>query len=219
MDAIDAQKVVEGLSAQILSWTLSLFISTGIKRKSIISDVKILGEELFTLPNIFSLSRVVFGLILWLMIRFDLSVCLIATIFFTAIFTDWLDGAWSRLEGNNTKLGAILDPWCDKFLFVCCATGLYHAINPFLFWIMVGMETLLSLFSILAMFGIKRGRVRPNINFKANLFGKTKFCLEGIALFLFLFKQITPANYFLIGAIIFAVGSATGKIRELTKTP
>lgn len=221
---MNIQKKIEERSGKILSFFLTIQkkrvsattrLFKGETRLIKFIDRKILGEELLTVPNMFSLSRILFGLILLPMIIFNLPNWIIITIFSLAILTDWLDGAWARLEGGNTILGAILDPWCDKFLFICCATALYPFIDHRLFWIAVGTEITLSSFSLFTIIGIKKNKIATKVDFRSNFYGKVKFCLEGIALFAFLLQQTAFGNVFLTVAIVFAVGSAIGKIRRL----
>ena len=77
------------------------------------------SNVIWNVPNVLStirlfMSFVVFGLIisgcyLWALVLFAI-----------AAGTDWVDGWWARKFNQVTKLGRVLDPFCDKIL-ICGA--------------------------------------------------------------------------------------------------
>lgn len=73
-------------------------------------------RNLFSIPNLLSLSRVPLGLLLFASATPSLRFSLIVL----AALTDWLDGLLARRWGDASGLGAILDPMGDK-TFAGCA--------------------------------------------------------------------------------------------------
>ncbi|MBN1223444.1 MAG: CDP-alcohol phosphatidyltransferase family protein, partial [Candidatus Aminicenantes bacterium] len=78
---------------------------------------------LFTIPNLFSLTRVLLiPLFLAMLIRHNMMGAL--TVFFIAASTDFLDGIAARLLKQKSKLGALLDPLGDKLLMTSAVIAL-----------------------------------------------------------------------------------------------
>ncbi|HII71423.1 TPA: hypothetical protein HA265_01575 [Candidatus Woesearchaeota archaeon] len=71
-------------------------------------------ESLFNTPNLISYSRVI---LLLPIILFYPNRWLMLFLFSLAAVSDWYDGFVARKQGLATKLGAIIDPLCDKILF------------------------------------------------------------------------------------------------------
>jgi CDP-diacylglycerol--glycerol-3-phosphate 3-phosphatidyltransferase len=74
-----------------------------------------LGRDIRTIPNLITLSRIVLLLLaatLYFTTDFDGAAILLAVI---AGVTDYLDGAVARATGQVTRLGEILDLFCDLF--------------------------------------------------------------------------------------------------------
>ena len=77
------------------------------------------GDQIFNVPNKISAARLVlsfifFGLVPWHFYWIALIV------FAVAAGTDWVDGWYARKYDMVTKLGRVLDPFCDKIL-ICGA--------------------------------------------------------------------------------------------------
>ena len=72
------------------------------------------------IPNILSISRIVFSLsiILLLPLNNNLLNIICMFLFIFGSFTDYLDGYFARLLDQTSKLGRVLDPISDKVL-VC----------------------------------------------------------------------------------------------------
>ena len=74
-----------------------------------------LGRDIRTIPNLITLSRIVLLLVaasLYFTTDYDGSAIVLAVI---AGVTDYLDGAVARATGQVTRLGEILDLFCDLF--------------------------------------------------------------------------------------------------------
>ena len=71
-----------------------------------------------TLPNILTLSRLVFAaLIVWLLCQYSLAAYVAAAILFTgAALTDFYDGHLAKKSGLTSDFGKIMDPIADKVL-------------------------------------------------------------------------------------------------------
>jgi len=81
------------------------------------------GERLFTVPNFFSLARVLLiPVFLALLIRHDKTGAL--AVFFIAASTDFLDGIAARILKQKSNLGALLDPAGDKLLMTAAVIAL-----------------------------------------------------------------------------------------------
>ncbi|MDI6821209.1 MAG: CDP-alcohol phosphatidyltransferase family protein, partial [Patescibacteria group bacterium] len=139
--------------------------SQDLKEK--ILNTKFLKEQLFTVPNMFSLSRIPLGLALWPMLAYGFPFYITAPVMIIGLITDGLDGPWARKEGE-TILGQFLDPWCDKFFLFCCFLGFYSLIWEPVFWILLVIEAVLFAVSIITFFNIKFNWFLMQMNFKSN---------------------------------------------------
>lgn len=213
---------VNSLIEKAFRAVLGLFVKIKRKQASAIAretllvrrcfDRRFLGDELFTVPNIFSLSRIPLGFILFAMIAYGVvSFWVILAVHGIAIITDRLDGVWARLEGETT-IGAILDPLCDKIYFTACAAPYYSLVLPGIFWPLLALEIALAATPFVAVAKIKTGKLSHETDFRANIFGKVKFFLEFIALLLLAANSSAIANAFLLAALFFAVFSIWKRI-------
>ena len=81
-----------------------------------------------TLPNILTLSRIVFaGLIVWLLCQYSLFAYVAAAVVFTAAsLTDFYDGYLAKKHGLTSNFGKIMDPIADKILILSIFGVLAH---------------------------------------------------------------------------------------------
>lgn len=103
-------------------------------------------------PNSLSAIRLVISFVVCGLIA--ANVYLVALILFViAAGTDWIDGWWARKYNQVTKLGRILDPFCDKILicgtFILLATKMdsvswLYAISGVVAVVVVGRELLVT---------------------------------------------------------------------------
>ena len=72
------------------------------------------------LPNILTLSRVIFlPLLLFMILSSNFQLNMYSVVLFIAIsFTDFLDGFVARNQGSTSEFGKMLDPIADKLLVV-----------------------------------------------------------------------------------------------------
>lgn len=73
-----------------------------------------------TLPNILTLSRLVFAaLIVWLLCQYSLAAYVAAAVLFAgAALTDFYDGHLAKKGGLTSDFGKIMDPIADKVLML-----------------------------------------------------------------------------------------------------
>ena len=78
------------------------------------------------LPNILTLSRVIFlPLLLFMILSSNFQLNMYSVVLFIAIsFTDFLDGFIARNQGSTSDFGKMLDPIADKLLVVGVLTSL-----------------------------------------------------------------------------------------------
>lgn len=105
-----------------------------------------LRENIYTLPNLLTVSRIIACPVLgWSIVRgkFDLATGLLLY----AGITDWVDGYLARRFKMQSVLGTILDPAADKALMTTLTVtlGMKGLIHPALAVIIVGRDVLLSL--------------------------------------------------------------------------
>jgi cardiolipin synthase len=82
-----------------------------------------MSERILTIPNLFSILRV--GLIPFFLHYMTQHNSLGALIVFTvAASTDFLDGITARLLKQKSKIGALIDPACDKLLMTSAIIAL-----------------------------------------------------------------------------------------------
>lgn len=194
----------------------SLLLNSEMTLYQRLFDRRFLEDELLTVPNMFSLSRIVFGAVLYAMISYEVPAWIVASVFVVAVLTDRFDGVWARLEGETT-LGAMLDPWCDKAFFVLCAFGFQLRIEPLVFWALVGIEFALFAIAACAAWRMAQGKLPLETDFRSNVFGKAKFILECVAIGLLVLGITAFTNELLTSAILFAVLSAFGKLSQVQK--
>ncbi len=141
-----------------------------------------------TLPNILSISRILF--LIPIVFLFEKNLYLFSVMaFIMASVTDYLDGYFARKNGQTSNLGALLDLLADK-LFV----------SILLIWMTFNFESLVILvsailivsreisISYLRLYIISQSR---NLNeVKSNLLGKYKTAFQMIGLGLVLISPL-----------------------------
>lgn len=168
-------------------------------------------NRLLTLPNLISLSRLPLGLLVW---KHSDSPWTVAFLFFLAMLSDLLDGMLARKTGP-TLYGAILDPVCDKMFFLLCAVAYRRAFNPAVFWTLVPLEVLIFLapFVYLWVKKIAAGKAE----FRSNIWGKSKFTFECLALAAAVPGLSALASYLLAAALFLALVSIPVQIKRQPK--
>jgi CDP-diacylglycerol--glycerol-3-phosphate 3-phosphatidyltransferase len=148
---------------------------------------------IFNLPNQLTTGRLVLGIVLFVLIEYQLWIACIAT-FALASFTDWLDGYIARKQGITSTLGRNLDPLVDKVV-VCGAYIFLQAqpgsgLTPWMVVMVVSREFIIT--------SLRSFLENKGANFGAEWLGKIKMVLQCAALFaIFLYlAQDDRENYF-----------------------
>ena len=76
-------------------------------------------NEIWNVPNKISAARLVLAFVFFALLPFKLYWAALV-VFLIAAGTDWVDGWYARKYDMVTKLGRVLDPFCDKIL-ICGA--------------------------------------------------------------------------------------------------
>ena len=79
-----------------------------------------LHQQMSNVPNRISMARLILSIVAFVVLPMEFY-WLTLVLFVVAASTDWVDGWYARKYGLVTKLGRILDPFCDKIL-IC---GMY----------------------------------------------------------------------------------------------
>ncbi len=75
--------------------------------------------DVFNVPNKISAARLALSVVFFVLVPLGYSWAAL-TVFVIAAGTDWVDGWYARKYNLVTKLGRVLDPFCDKIL-ICGA--------------------------------------------------------------------------------------------------
>lgn len=149
-------------------------------------------SQVMNVPNIATFLRLILAIVVFVLVAFELYVAGLV-IFCIAAGTDWFDGWWARKFNAITKLGRILDPFCDKVIicgaFIVLAAKANSGIQPWVALVVVIRELLVT---ALRSFIEQQGG-----DFSANMAGKVKMvfqCAAVIASFvaLILFTPDSP---------------------------
>jgi CDP-diacylglycerol--glycerol-3-phosphate 3-phosphatidyltransferase len=133
----------------------------------------------FNLPNQLTASRFVLGIVLFVLIEFELWVASIC-VFALAATTDWLDGYLARRQGLVSSLGRNLDPLVDKVV-VCGAyifllpLGSKAGLAAWMVTVVVGRELVIT--------GLRSFMENRGASFGAEWLGKVKMTLQCAVLF------------------------------------
>ena len=78
-----------------------------------------LQQDIFNVPNKISAARLLLSFVFFALLPLQLYWAALV-VFVIAAGTDWVDGWYARKYNMVTKLGRVLDPFCDKIL-ICGA--------------------------------------------------------------------------------------------------
>jgi CDP-diacylglycerol--glycerol-3-phosphate 3-phosphatidyltransferase len=151
------------------------------------------AADLTTTPNLITLSRIALCIAGGALFfagwnALGIILCIVAGI------TDYLDGYVARRTGQVTRLGEILDQFCDVFfesLILFVALAIYRFLPPWLMLVYLTRE--------MWMTSIRRFMAEHQMNIPSNIFGKLKsnfLCWGGLPVFLSIsgyFPQLEPA--------------------------
>jgi CDP-diacylglycerol--glycerol-3-phosphate 3-phosphatidyltransferase len=143
--------------------------------------------QVFNLPNLLTGTRLVLGIVLFVLIDVQVWLWCVA-VFAVAAFTDWLDGYLARRQGLSSALGRIFDPLVDKILIcgayifllmVPDAEGKFSpgrtGLVPWMVTVVVARELIIT--------GMRSFFENRGVSFGADWLGKIKMGLQCAALF------------------------------------
>jgi len=160
---------------------------------------ELLGPEIWNLPNLITVSRLILSLILFVIIYLEGWWKTSAALFILAAATDFLDGYFARKYNQVTTLGRIMDPFVDKiiicgaFIFLLERDG--SGINAWFVLIIIGREMFIT---SLRGFLEKQGR-----DFSASWSGKIKMGVQCVAVVLSLLSLSKEAPFNTSGFLLF----------------
>ncbi len=163
------------------------------------------NNNLFTIPNLLSLSRIIILPLVVYIIKNDVSYKNFFIILFLLFFiaTDYLDGYLARKLKKTSKLGKILDPLADKIciITVSCLITKYKSFPLWAFYIILVREFIVIIGSTIL---IKKKNFIPisNIIGKASVF----FISLSILGYLFLSEHnLIPYTLLIIGLTLYII--------------
>ena len=141
-----------------------------------------------TLANKITLTRTVFGIVLFFLIKHDNLTLLIIALIILIISTisDYIDGKIARKTNTTTKFGAIIDPYADKIIVFSCYLSFLDIkelnIPVFPIFLIIIRELSVASLRILTAF--------ENYVLKAEPAGKFKTLLQFISIYLIMIYLI-----------------------------
>lgn len=139
---------------------------------------------MLNVPNVATFLRLVLAIVVFVLVAWQLFLPALI-VFIVAAGTDWFDGWWARKFNAITKLGRILDPFCDKVII--CGTFIVLTATPnsgVAAWV-----TLVVVIRELMVTALRSFIEQQGGDFSANMPGKVKMvfqCAAVIASFLVL---------------------------------
>jgi cardiolipin synthase len=120
-------------------------------------------RQLWRLPNLISLSRLLLTLPIYLLIAWPGRAhdALLYALLALAMFSDYLDGYVSRRPGQSTALGVVLDPLADKVIMACSLYALvrYRGLPADFFLFLLYRDLLILAFG--AVLSLRSRKVYP----------------------------------------------------------
>jgi cardiolipin synthase len=127
----------------------------------------------FTIPNLFTLLRAL--MTPYILIELGKGHYMVAGwTFGAAAFTDTMDGYIARRFGQQSQIGAYLDPIADKLLLSSIYIGLLigHAIPAWVVGVVFGRDLWILLLSGIALRLTKYRNLKPSVWGKASTFAQ-----------------------------------------------
>lgn len=151
-------------------------------------------ETVFTIPNIFSVLRILL-VPFFLLMMFQRRPAEALIIFLFASFTDFLDGITARVWRQKTRIGSYLDPAADKLLMSSAfislslpSLGNPNVIPLWLTFSAIGRDILIVTSAFILYITLKQRTFNPS------LIGKTCVVSQMIVLTLVLFYNATASS-------------------------
>jgi CDP-diacylglycerol--glycerol-3-phosphate 3-phosphatidyltransferase len=139
------------------------------------------ADQIWNVPNKISMARLVLSLLVFALVPLQLYWASLL-VFVIAASTDWVDGWWARKYNQVTKLGRILDPFCDKILICGVFILLAEAMVNYAWWMRIsGWLAVVVVGRELLVTAIRSVIEQGGGDFSAKLAGKLKMWFQCIA--------------------------------------
>jgi CDP-diacylglycerol---glycerol-3-phosphate 3-phosphatidyltransferase len=179
--------------------------------------------------NLITVTRALLLIPIYFAFQASLEIWVVI-LFLFAWFTDIVDGLHARYRGQESAFGKLLDPAVDKIfvigLLVLAAPG---RLSPYIIFTVISLEILIVLFTVVAG-PLSVLYFHRSIKLGANIFGKIKMTLQGLALIILLlglknanFQQISEyifwsASLFAFISLIFYLRTSRKIIKDKNST-
>jgi cardiolipin synthase len=138
-------------------------------------------KELFYLPNLISLCRLILSFIIPILWVNQTSSDIIYALIVFGALSDTLDGNLARLLNQRSNLGKILDPLADKcFINMLFFLFYYENVIPLSFLMVILVRDLLILIGALYLIFLTKGKAIPS----PSILGKATTVVQLITLML-----------------------------------
>lgn len=120
-------------------------------------------DDLFTVPNLFSLLRLGLVPVFWWLLLGEGRVGSAAVLILVVAGTDWIDGYLARRLGQVTELGKFLDPLADRLMIASAVLGgVLAGVVPYVIGVpLLAREVLVGLGAVYAAARGRQLEVRP----------------------------------------------------------
>ena len=113
-------------------------------------------KDLFLIPNLITISRLIASLYLFLFFSLsDFNTSILVFLIAIIGISDSIDGIVARRLNQVSKLGTILDPVCDRIVFILLLFWLFEIFPKWFFYGVIIREVLILLGSIYILFHTK----------------------------------------------------------------
>lgn len=139
------------------------------------------ADQIWNVPNRISMARLVLSLLVFVLVPLG-SFWAGLIVFVIAASSDWVDGWWARKYNQVSKLGRILDPFCDKILICGVFILLAEAMVDFPWWMRITGWTAVIVVGRELLVTALRGLIEQSGgDFSAKTAGKLKMWFQCIA--------------------------------------
>ncbi len=139
------------------------------------------ADIIWNVPNRISLARLILSLLVFVLIPIGWYWAAFV-VFVIAASTDWVDGWYARKYNQVSKLGRILDPFCDKILICGVFILLAEAMVDFPWFLRItGWMAVIVFGRELLVTGLRSLIEESGGDFSAKMAGKLKMWFQCIA--------------------------------------
>ncbi|XOU94262.1 MAG: CDP-alcohol phosphatidyltransferase family protein [Candidatus Kerfeldbacteria bacterium] len=194
--------------------------SVAKKLPSFLTRILMLDKLTWLSPDTWCYIRVFLALVIILAIKEQVNLYIIVSLYWVAVFTDFIDGAHARATNQVSEFGAKLDPIADKFfigiILLFYGMDLIGGQIVAMFLLVEGMLLFTSIF----LKPFLKQRYGYPLTIGSNKFGKIKMFIQTIAVGLLLqlsgsHAVVIISEYLLWISIAFGIGSLLGHLYRM----